>query len=75
MEQSLIFIAAAFMMGLAAIGSGIGIATLGSKYVEGVARQPELLGTLQTQLFIIVGLVDAIPIICVAISLYLIFAA
>ncbi len=74
MEQSLIFIAAAFMLGLGAIGSGIGIGVLGSKYLEGVARQPELQGTLQTQLFIVLGLVDAIPIIAVAISLYLIFA-
>ena len=73
MEQSLIFIAAAFMLGLGAIGSGIGIGVLGSKYLEGVARQPELQGTLQTQLFIVLGLVDAIPIIAVAISLYLIF--
>ncbi len=42
--------------------------------MEGVARQPELLPMLRAQLFIILGLVDAVPMIAVGISLYLIFA-
>ena len=40
--QALIFIAGGILMGLAAIGSGVGIGMLGGKYLEGVARQPEL---------------------------------
>jgi len=74
MEQSLIYIAGALMMGLGAIGSSIGIGMLGGKYLEGVARQPELQPMLMTQLFIALALVDAVPIIAVGISLYLIFA-
>ena len=42
MEQSLILIAGGILMGLGAIGSGVGIGILGGKYLEGVARQPEL---------------------------------
>jgi F-type H+-transporting ATPase subunit c len=42
--------------------------------MEGVARQPELLPMLRTQLFIVLGLVDAVPMIAVGISLYLVFA-
>jgi F-type H+-transporting ATPase subunit c len=61
-------------MGLAAIGSGVGIGMLGGKYLEGVARQPELQPMLLTQLFIVLALVDAVPIIGVGISLYMIFA-
>lgn len=72
--DSMILIAGAILMGLGAIGSGIGIAILGGKYVEGVARQPELQQTLMTQLFIVVALVDALPIIAVGIALYMIFA-
>ena len=41
MEQSLILIAGGILMGLGAIGSGIGIGLLGGKYLEGIARQPE----------------------------------
>jgi F-type H+-transporting ATPase subunit c len=74
MEQSVLFIAAALMMGLGAVGAAIGVAILGGKFMEGVARQPELLPMLRTQLFIVLGLVDAVPMIAVGISLYLVFA-
>jgi F-type H+-transporting ATPase subunit c len=72
--MELIYLAAALMMGLGAIGAAIGVGILGGKFMEGVARQPELLPMLRTQLFIILGLVDAVPMIAVGISLYLIFA-
>ena len=62
------------MVMIAAIGSGVGIGMLGGKYLEGVARQPELQPMLLTQLFIVLALVDAVPIIGVGISLYMIFA-
>ena len=44
------------------------------QFLEGIARQPELLPMLRTQFFIVMGLVDAIPIIGVAIALYIMFA-
>jgi F-type H+-transporting ATPase subunit c len=72
--QALVFVACGILMGLAAIGSGVGIGMLGGKYLEGVARQPELQPMLLTQLFIVLALVDAVPIIGVGISLYMIFA-
>ena len=74
MESSLILVAGGILMGLVAIGSGVGIGILGGKYLEGVARQPELQPMLLTQLFISLALVDAVPIIAVGISLYMIFA-
>jgi F-type H+-transporting ATPase subunit c len=61
-------------MGLGAVGAAIGVGVLGGKYLEGVARQPELLPMLRTQLFIVLGLVDAVPMIGVGIGLYVIFA-
>lgn len=69
-----IFIAVAFLMGLGALSSAIGVAMLGGKFLEGVARQPEQLPMLRTQLFIVLGLVDAVPMIAVGISLYMLFA-
>jgi F-type H+-transporting ATPase subunit c len=62
------------MMGLGAVGAAIGVGVLGGKFLEGVARQPELLPMLRTQLFIVLGLVDAVPMISVGIALYVIFA-
>ena len=74
MEQGLLFVAGALMMGLGAVGAAIGVGVLGGKYLEGVARQPELMTMLRTQLFIVLGLVDAVPMIGVGIGLYVVFA-
>ena len=68
-------LASGIMMGLAAIGAAIGIGILGGKFLEGSARQPDLLPLLRTQFFIVMGLVDAIPMIGVGLGLYLLFAA
>jgi F-type H+-transporting ATPase subunit c len=75
MEQAgLLYIAGALMRGLGAVGAASGVGVLGGKFLEGVARQPELLPMLRTQLFIVLGLVDAVPMIGVGIGLYVIFA-
>lgn len=74
METVITYVAGAVLMGLGALGAAVGVGVLGGKFLEGVARQPELLGMLRTQLFIVLGLVDAVPMIAVGISLYLIFA-
>ncbi len=66
-------IAAALMIGLAACGTAIGFGILGGKFLEAVARQPELASMLQTKLFIIASLLDAISMIGVGIALLFIF--
>ncbi len=70
----LFYIAGALMMGLGAAGAAIGIGVLGGKFLEGAARQPELIPMLRTQFFIVMGLVDAIPMIAVGIAFYVLFA-
>ena len=59
---------------MAAVGASIGIGILGGKFLEGAARQPDLTSSLRTQFFIVMGLVDAIPMIATGLGLYLIFA-
>ena len=66
-------LAAGITMGLSAIGAGVGVGVLGSKFIEGIARQPELQPYLFTQLLIGMGLVDAIPIVSLAIGLLFLF--
>ncbi len=66
-------IAAAIMIGLAACGTAIGFGLLGGKFLESAARQPELVSMLQTKLFIVAGLLDAISMIGVGIALLFIF--
>ena len=72
--QVLLYVAGAILMGLGALGAAVGVGILGGKFLEGVARQPELLPMLRTQMFIVLGLVDAVPMIGVGIALYILFA-
>lgn len=67
-------LAAGIMAGLAALGAGIGFGLMGGRFLESVARQPELGNMLQTRMFIIAGLLDAVPIIAVVLGMYLMFA-
>ncbi|MEM1175326.1 MAG: F0F1 ATP synthase subunit C [Pseudomonadota bacterium] len=67
-------IAVALMIGFGALGVGIGMGLLGGKFLEGAARQPELAPMLQTKMFIVVALLDAVAMIGVAIALLFSFA-
>lgn len=72
--SAILYLAGGILMGLAALGASVGIGVLGGKFLEGAARQPEMIPMLRTQLFIVMGLVDAVPMIGVGISLYILFA-
>ncbi|MFC5711509.1 F0F1 ATP synthase subunit C [Thalassorhabdus alkalitolerans] len=66
-------LAAAIAAGLAALGAGLGVSNIVRATVEGIARQPELRGTLQTTMFIGVALVEALPIIAIVIAFIALF--
>ena len=61
-------LAAAIAVGLAALGAGLGVGMIGSKTVEGIARQPELRGSLTVTMLMGIALVEAIPIFAVVIA-------
>ena len=65
------FIAASIVAGIAALGASIGNGMVISKTLEGMARQPEMAGTLRGTMFIGVGLIEAVPIISVVIAFML----
>ena len=71
--MELVIIAAAIMLGLGALGAAVGMGLLGGKLIEGTARQPELGPMLLGKMFLLAGLIDAVPIIGVGIAMYLIF--
>jgi F-type H+-transporting ATPase subunit c len=66
----LVAVAAGIIIGLGAMGACIGIGVMGSKFLEAAARQPELMGDLQTKMFLLVGLIDASFIIGTGIALW-----
>ena len=71
---AMVYSAGALMMGLGALGAAIGIGVLGGRFLEGAARQPELIPLLRGQFFLMMGLTDAVPMIAVGVAFYVIFA-
>ncbi len=63
-------LAVGHLIGLGAIGSCIGIGIMGSKFLEGAARQPELMDKLQTKMFLLAGVTDGAFIIATGIGLW-----
>ena len=54
--------------GLAVIGAGIGIGRIGGGAVEGMARQPEMAGRIQTAALILAALVEGVALFAVVIA-------
>jgi F-type H+-transporting ATPase subunit c len=67
-------VAVAILIGMGALGTAIGFGLLGGKFLEGAARQPELVPMLQVKMFIVAGLLDAVTMIGVGIALFFTFA-
>ena len=71
--QAYTAIAIGLIFAFAALGTGICFGLLGGKFLEGTARQPEMAPMLQTKMFIVAGLLDALAIIGVAFAALLMF--
>ena len=67
-------IAVSILIGCGALVTAIGFGILGGRFLEGAARQPEMIPTLQVKMFIVAGLLDAVTMIGVGIGLFLLFA-
>ena len=76
MESVIAFnlISVALLIGMGALGVDVGMGLLGGRFLEGCARQPELAPMLQTKMFLVVALLDAVAMIGVGIALFLLFA-
>ena len=72
--QGMTAVAVAILIGMGALGTAIGFGLLGGKFLEGAARQPELVPMLQIKMFIVAGLLDAFTAIATAIAMVLLYA-
>lgn len=66
-------ITAGFCMGVGSIAPAIAIGNLVSKALEGIARQPEASGQINTAMFIGVAFAEAIALYALVVALLLIF--
>ncbi len=72
--QSMTVLAVGLMIGLGAAGTAVGFGLLGGKFLEGAARQPEMVPMLQIKLFIVAGLLDAVTFVGIGLGMYFTFA-
>ncbi|RLK64096.1 F0F1 ATP synthase subunit C [Atopobacter sp. AH10] len=69
----MIYFAAALAVGMAALAASFGNQAVMRKTIEAMTRQPELKDYFRTNMFIAVGLIEAVPIIAVVFGFVLVF--
>jgi F-type H+-transporting ATPase subunit c len=62
------------ILAAAGLGSALGWGLICSKYIEGIARQPEMRPQLMGQMLFTGGLMEAFPMIILGMSMWFIFA-
>lgn len=62
------------ILAAAGLGSALGWGLICSKYIEGIARQPEMRPALMGQMLFTGGLMEAFPMIVLGISMWFVFA-
>jgi F-type H+-transporting ATPase subunit c len=65
---------AGLAIGLAALGTGVGQGIVSGKAVEAMARQPEMVGTLQVNMIIGLAFIESLCIYALVVSMILLFA-
>ena len=61
------------IIGLGALGACVGVGIMCSRFLEGAARQPEMIPQLQGKVFLLLGLIDASFIIGVGLAMLFAF--
>ena len=59
--------------GLAAVGAGIGIGRIGGSALESIARQPESLGDIRSNMIVAAALVEGVAIFAIVLCLLIVF--
>jgi F-type H+-transporting ATPase subunit c len=59
--------------GIAAIGAGIGIGRIGGSAVESIARQPEAVGDIRSNMIIAAALIEGVAFFAIVVCLLILF--
>ena len=74
MIYSFTAIGAAIIIAAAGLGSALGWGMICSRFIEGIARQPEMRSQLTGQMLVTGGLMEAFPMIVLGIAMWFILA-
>ena len=64
---------AALGAGLAAIGAGIGIGSIGNRALESIARQPEAVSDIRSNMIISAALIEGVAFFAIVVCLLILF--
>ncbi len=67
------FMGAGIGAGLAAIGAGIGIGRIGGSAVESIARQPEALGDIRSNMILAAALIEGVVLFAIVVCILVLF--
>ncbi len=56
--------------GLAVIGAGLGIGIIGSKAMEAIARQPEAVGDIRSNMILMAALIEGAALIAILLAFF-----
>ena len=70
----LTILGAGLAMGLGTVGTGVGMGNTVGKALEAMARQPEMMGTIQTNMFIGLAFIESLAIYALAVAMILLYA-
>jgi F-type H+-transporting ATPase subunit c len=59
--------------GIAVIGAGIGIGNIGKSALESIARQPEAIGDIRSNMIIAAALVEGVAFFAIVVCLLIVF--
>jgi F-type H+-transporting ATPase subunit c len=64
---------AGFGAGIAAIGAGIGIGQIGASALESIARQPESVGDIRSNMIVAAALIEGVAFFAIVVCLLILF--
>ncbi|NTW32989.1 MAG: ATP synthase F0 subunit C [Bacteroidetes bacterium] len=59
--------------GIAAVGAGIGIGRIGGSAMEAIARQPEAVGEIRTNMIVAAALIEGVAFFAIVVCLLILF--
>jgi F-type H+-transporting ATPase subunit c len=59
--------------GIAAIGAGIGIGNIGARALESIARQPEAVGDIRSNMIVAAALIEGVAFFAIVVCLLILF--
>jgi F-type H+-transporting ATPase subunit c len=73
LDAAMAYMGAGIGAGIAALGAGVGIGRIGGSALESIARQPEAIGDIRSNMIVAAALVEGVAFFAIVVCLLVIF--